>query len=145
MVLLRLLLLFTGCDQAPLRGQQPKASGSAGGSLLLDLAEEVPYNVQMLAHGCWAQPRDRASTQPAVLTEAVIRQSLKLLVRQYNPFYTQLWTPLSSIQQRTLLAVIQRRGVNLQSMQVVRLLGKGPSTVQRSGGALVDRNILREE
>jgi hypothetical protein len=23
-----------GCDQAPLRGQQPKASGSAGGSLL---------------------------------------------------------------------------------------------------------------
>jgi hypothetical protein len=29
-----LLLLFTGCDQAPLRGQQPKASGSAGGSLL---------------------------------------------------------------------------------------------------------------
>ncbi|MHB8303747.1 MAG: hypothetical protein ACYDC6_13045 [Acidobacteriaceae bacterium] len=26
---------FNGCDQAPLRGQQPKASGFAGGSLLL--------------------------------------------------------------------------------------------------------------
>ncbi|MHB8303394.1 MAG: hypothetical protein ACYDC6_11235, partial [Acidobacteriaceae bacterium] len=25
---------FNGCDQAPLRGQQPKASGFAGGSLL---------------------------------------------------------------------------------------------------------------
>jgi len=33
-MLLQLLLLFTGCDQAPLRGQQPKASGSAGGYLL---------------------------------------------------------------------------------------------------------------
>jgi multidrug efflux pump subunit AcrB len=32
-MLVQLLLLFTGCDQAPLRGQQPKASGSAGGSL----------------------------------------------------------------------------------------------------------------
>jgi enoyl-CoA hydratase/carnithine racemase len=35
MSLMLLLLLFTGCDQAPLRGQQPKASGSGGGSLLL--------------------------------------------------------------------------------------------------------------
>jgi hypothetical protein len=34
-LILRLLLLFTGCDQAPLRGQQPKASGSAGEYLLI--------------------------------------------------------------------------------------------------------------
>jgi len=122
-----------------------KVEGPAPIDLILDLSEEVPYNVQMLAHGCWTQLRDRVSTQPSALTEAVVRQSLELLVRQYNPFYTQLWTPLTSIQQRTLLAVIQQRGVNLQSMQVVRLLGKGPSTVQRSVGALVDRNILREE
>jgi hypothetical protein len=33
-MLLRLLLLFTGSDHTPLRGQQPKASGFAGGSLL---------------------------------------------------------------------------------------------------------------
>jgi hypothetical protein len=122
-----------------------KVESPAAIDLILDLSEEVPYNVQMLAHGCWTQLRDRASTQPTALTESVVRQSLELLVRQYNPFYTQLWTPLTSIQQRTLLAVIQQRGVNLQSMQVVRLLGKGPSTVRRSVGALVDRNILREE
>jgi hypothetical protein len=35
--------------------------------------------------------------------------------------------------------------VKLQSMTVVRSLGKGPSTVRRSLGALIDRNILREE
>jgi DNA-binding IclR family transcriptional regulator len=30
-------------------------------------------------------------------------------------------------------------------MKVVRLLGKGPSTVQRSLGALMERSILRQE
>jgi hypothetical protein len=122
-----------------------KVESTAAISLILDLAEEVPYNVQMLAHGCWTQLRDRASAKSAALTEAVVRQALELLVRQYDPFYTQLWTALTSIQQRTLLAVIQQRGVNLQSMQVVRTLGRGPSTVRRSLGALIDRNILREE
>ena len=114
-------------------------------SLILDLAEDVPYNVQMLAHSCWDQLRDRVSVKSAVLTEVVVRQALELLVRQYDPFYTQLWTALTSIQQRTLLAVVQQRGVKLQSMKVVRSLGKGPSTVRRSLGALIDRNILREE
>jgi hypothetical protein len=106
-------------------GSRFKVESPAAIDLILDLAEEVPYKVQMLAHGCWTQLRVRASTQPAGLTEAVIRQSLELLVRRYNPFYTQLWTLLTSVQQSTLLAVIQRREVNLESMQVVRLLGRG--------------------
>ena len=114
-------------------------------SLILDLAEDVPYNVQMLAHGCWDQLRDRVSSKSALLAEVVVRQALELLVRQYDPFYTQLWTALTSIQQRTLLAVVQQHGVKLQSMKVVRYLGRGPSTVRRSLGALIDRNILREE
>jgi uncharacterized protein len=122
-----------------------KVQNQAAIRLILDLAEEVPYNVQMLAHSCWAQLRDRTSAKPAVLTEVAVRQALELLVRQYDPFYTQLWTALTSIQQRTLLAVIQQGGVSLQSMQVVRSLGRGPSTVKRSLGALIDRNILREE
>jgi uncharacterized protein len=113
-------------------------------SLILDLAEDVPYNVQMLAHSRWDQLRDHASVKSVLLTEVVVRQALELLVRQYDPFYTQLWTALTCIQQRTLLAVVQQRGVNLQSMKVVRSLGKGPST-RRSLGALIDRNILREE
>jgi hypothetical protein len=99
----------------------------------------------MLAHSCWDQLRDRVSVKSAVLTEVVVRQALELLVRQYDPFYTQLWTALTSIQQRTLLAVVQQHGVKLQSMKVVRSLGKRPSTVRRSLGALIDRNILREE
>lgn len=67
------------------------------------------------------------------------------MVRQYDPFYTQLWNGVTAIQQKTLVAVIAERGVNLQSMKVVRALGKGPSTVRRSLEALIGRDILREE
>lgn len=41
MLLLQLLLFLAGCDQAPLRGLQPKASGSAGGSLLITVVPMV--------------------------------------------------------------------------------------------------------
>jgi hypothetical protein len=56
-----------------------------------------------------------------------------------------VWTALTSIQQKTLLAVIEEQGVNLQSMKVIHKLGRGPSTVRRSLGALLDKNVLREE
>ena len=105
---------FEGFLGAKFAESRFKVQSPAAISLILDLAEEVPYNVQMLAHSCWAQLRDRVSTKPAVLTEAAVRQALELFVRQYDPFYTQLWTALTSIQQRTLLAVIQQRGVKLQ-------------------------------
>ena len=47
--------------------------------------------------------------------------------------------------EKTLRAVIAEGGINLQSMKVVRMLGKGASTVRRSMDALMDRGILREE
>src|ERR1700741_1592507 len=94
---------------------------------ILDLAEEVPYSVQMLANACWANFRDRVGDKISSLTEQVVTQSLELLVRQYDPFYTQIWTALTSIQQKTLLAVIEAQGVNLHSLKVIHKLGRGPS------------------
>jgi uncharacterized protein len=112
---------------------------------ILQSSEEVPYNVQLLAHTCWNELRDRANKPPAILSERIVEAALGLLVRQYDPFYTQIWSNLTSIQQKTLIAVIKEEGVNLQSLRVAQLVGKGASTVQRSLGALVAKNILREE
>ncbi len=113
--------------------------------LILDLAEEVPYNVQMLAHACWDELRAASKAEDRVLNEKVVRLALDRLIRQYDPFYTQLWNGLTAIQQKTLVAVIEEGGANLQSIKVVKALGKGPSTVQRSVEALISRDILREE
>jgi hypothetical protein len=131
-----------------------RIEGSAAGrkdsdpvALILDLAEEVPYNVQSLAHACWEQltgaPAPRSGKR--TLDAALVHSSLERVVRQYDPFYTQLWNQLTSIQQRMLIAVMQEGGVNLQSMKMVRTVGKGASTLRRSLDALLARDILREE
>ncbi|HEX5411722.1 MAG TPA: hypothetical protein VFZ27_07650 [Terriglobia bacterium] len=113
--------------------------------LILDLADEVPYNVQLLAHACWEQLRAGKTSKERALTSAVVERSLDRVVRQYDPFYTQLWNGVTAIQQKTLLAVITEHGVNLQSTKVAQALGKGPSTIRRSLLSLTAREILREE
>lgn len=101
--------------------------------------------MQLLAHACWEQLRAGKTPKDRALTSEVVEQSLERVVRQYDPFYTQLWNGLTAIQQKTLLAVIAEHGVNLQSTKVVQALGKGPSTIRRSLLALMAREILREE
>jgi AAA+ ATPase superfamily predicted ATPase len=111
---------------------------------ILDLAEEVPYNVQLLAHTCWEQ-LSGAPKGGRILTEKAVRSSLELIARRYDPFYTQLWKGLTAIQQQTLKAVIREGGVNLLSNSVARLVGRGASTIAKSLEAMVGREILREE
>lgn len=68
-----------------------------------------------------------------------------LIVRQYDPFYTQIWTSLTAVRQKTFLAVIQEVGARLQSQKVALFVGKGASTIQRALEALAGKEILREE
>jgi len=110
--------------------------------LILDLAEDVPYNVQMLAHGCWSRLKDGAA--PA-LTPAFVQETLAYLVRQQDPFFTQLWTTMTPIQQRTLLAVVEQRGVNLQSNKTAQAVGRGPGTIRKSLHSMIESGILRED
>jgi len=112
---------------------------------ILDLAEEVPYNVQMLASSCWESLRDRPAGTAPELTSEIVFESVYRLVRQYDPFYTQLWSSLTSIQQKTLLAVVAENGINLQSIKVARAVATGPSTVRKSLDALIAKSVLREE
>ena len=123
----------------------PAGAGDEAIQSILDVAEEVPYNVQVLAHACWDQLRAGKTSKERALSRLVVEESLDRAVRQYDPFYTQLWNSLTAIQQKTLVAVIQERGANLQSMKVARAVGTGPSTVRRSLQALIARDVLREE
>jgi uncharacterized protein len=120
--------------------------GAAGGAatFILDLAEEVPYNVQLLAHTCWEQLSGAARGE-RVLTEKVVRDSLERIARRYDPFYTQLWRGLTAVQQQTLVAVTKEGGVQMLSANTARAVGRGASTVAKSLSALVNREILREE
>ncbi len=114
-------------------------------ALLLEVAEEVPYNVQHLAHECWHQLRSQTGAGPIVLTTKIVYEALEFIVRSLDPLYTQLWKDLTTVQQKTLLAVIQEEGRGLLATKVTHEMGKGASTIKRALTALLDRDILREE
>lgn len=110
---------------------------------VLNLAEEVPYNVQMLAHACWNELA--LARRGATLTVAVVRQVLEKVVRQDDPFYTQVWNLLTSAQQKALIAVVREKGQNLHSSRVLRESGLSQPTMQRALAALKSRDLIREE
>ena len=117
--------------------------GDGALAAVLDLAEEVPYNVQMLAHACWNELA--LGRRGATLTVAVVPQVLEKVVRQDDPFYTQIWNLLTSAQQKALIAVVREKGRNLHSSRVLRESGLSQPTMQRALAALKSRDLIREE
>lgn len=119
------------------------AAGSVA-RFILDLAEDVPYNVQMLSSGCWETLASiKANGSKAVLTEEVIRAALERIVRRYDPFYAQLWTSLTATQQRVLAMTVREKGAAMLSISVGREIGLAASTVQKAMAALQDKELLR--
>lgn len=112
---------------------------------LLDLAEEVPYTVQRLAHEAWESVR----TTPAdpLLTVARVDATLARVLRQEGPAYAQLWNSLTAQQKRVLLAVVAEGGTRLLSAEVSRRYGVPTATLQRALKTLAgpERTLLREE
>ena len=119
------------------------AAGSAA-RFILNLAEDVPYNVQMLASGCWESLASiKANGKKAMLTEAVVRAALERIVHRYDPFYTQLWTSLTATQQRVLAATARENGTGMLSASVGKEIGLAASTIQKAMAALQDKELLR--
>lgn len=114
---------------------------------ILDSAEDVPYNVQMLAHSLWNRLLQikLGAPEKAFLTYDLIEETLERLVRQSDPFYTQIWNGLTAIQKKTLTAVVTENGQNLQSHRVTAKSGVSPSSIRRSLESLTSQDILRQE
>lgn len=111
--------------------------------MILEYSEEVPYNVQMLAHICWEMLTERGAG--STLTREVVDQALDRLVRQSDAFYTQVWNQQTVNQQKALIACIEAGGRNMLSIKITHSTKKGPGTIKRALESLVARDILREE
>jgi energy-coupling factor transporter ATP-binding protein EcfA2 len=112
---------------------------------ILSLAEEVPYNVQMLAHNCWEELRARGRSQPAKLTGALVVHVLRQTVKGLDPLFTQTWTRLTSVQQRALISVIRRQGSGITSTEAARSIGLPVPSVQSALRSLHEQSILRDD
>lgn len=113
---------------------------------VLDLAADVPYNVQRLAHACWSQARDRSAEETgASVTAEEVQAVLEQLVRRDDPFYTQMWNRLTMTQQHALLAIIEEGGEGLVAKAVLQRYGLAQSTMRTALEALVRIGMTREE
>lgn len=113
---------------------------------ILDLASDVPYNVQRLAHACWNHARDRSAEDTEVnVASGEVRTVLEQLVRRDDPFYTQTWNRLAATQQKALLALVEEGGEGLFAKAVLRRYGLALSTMRTALEALVRTGVTRGE
>lgn len=111
---------------------------------ILDLAEDVPYSVQRLAHRCWDLLA--GTTTPArTLTSVFVESAVQRIALEDDPAYTQLWLSLTTVQKKALRAVIGTSGRLLLSKGVNDQYDLAVASMQKALKALTARGIVREE
>ena len=112
----------------------------AGIESILALCDDVPYNVQRLAHELWEMLR---AGEVAVVAPAHARAAVDRIVRKEDPAYTQIWTQLSRNQKKALKAVIESGGEQLQSHDVSNRYDVSASSMQTAVASLESAQLIR--
>jgi hypothetical protein len=104
------------------------------GEAVVDLAANLPYDVQRLAHETWDDVR--AAARRRVQLEDLHR-TLRRLLAEHRLLFEGVWQRLTLAQRATLRAVVVERGEALLSADVrARYRLGGASSVQASLAAL---------
>lgn len=113
------------------------------GAAVVDLAGNMPYDVQRLAHETWDDAKV-AGRKTVNLDD--LHATLKRLLEEYDTLFEQSWQSLTLAQRATLRAAVVEDGRELLSADVRsrHRLG-GASTVQACLGALIRHEILMRE
>jgi hypothetical protein len=124
------------------RFRAAKIRPSAGlGMAIVELAGNLPYDVQRLAHEVW----DDAQGARSVGLED-LHETLKRLLGEHDAIFEATWQRLTLPQRATLRAAVLEDGRELLSADVrTRYRLGGPSTVQTALSALVREDILTRE
>ena len=124
-----------------------KASGikaAAGlGAAVVDLAGNLPYDVQRLAHEVWDDARGDGR-RTADLDD--LHATLKRLLGEHETLFEGMWQRLTLAQRGALRATVLEEGRELLSADVrSRYRLSGTSTVQASLGALLREDVIARE
>jgi uncharacterized protein len=113
------------------------------GLAIVDLAGNLPYDVQRLAHEVWDDVK-AAGRRAADLDD--LHATLKRLLGEHETLFEGTWQRLTLAQRATLRAAVLEEGSELLSADVrARHRLSGPSTVQAALAALVRDDILSRE
>src|SRR4249920_3237854 len=121
-------------------GMRPEAGL---GMAIVDLAGNLPYDVQRLAHETWDEVRGSARRR---VTLDDLHQALKRLLTEQQMLFEAVWQRLTLAQRGALRAVVLQDGRELLSADVrTRHRLGGPSTVQAALGALMRDDVVTRE
>jgi hypothetical protein len=110
---------------------------------IVELAGNLPYDVQRLAHETWDDVR-RKGARKATLED--LHGTLTRLLSEQETIFEALWQRLTLQQRATLRAVVLQGGREIHSADARsrHRLG-GPSTIQKSLAALTKQDVLLKE
>jgi hypothetical protein len=112
------------------------------GAAIVELAGNLPYDVQRLAHETWDEAQ--ASSRRATLEH--LHQALRRLLSEQEPMFEALWQRLTLAQRAVLRAVVIQGGRAVLSADVrMRHRLGGTSTIQSALNALVRDDVISRE
>jgi len=113
------------------------------GAAIVELAANLPYDVQRLAHETWDEVRGRAKRR---VTFDDLHAALKRLLSEQQMMFEAVWQRLTLGQRAVLRAVVLEDGRELLSADVrTRHRLGGASTVQTALAALVRQDLIARE
>jgi uncharacterized protein len=113
------------------------------GEAIVELAANVPYDVQRLAHETWDDVRAARKRTASVET---LHQTLTRLLGEQQMVFEESWQRLTLVQRAVLRAVVIEGGRELLSAGVrARHRLPGPSSVQSALAALVRQDVVQKE
>jgi uncharacterized protein len=112
------------------------------GAAIVDLAGNLPYDVQRLAHETW----DEARSAGRRATLEHLHQALRRLLTEQEPLFEAIWQRLTLAQRAVLRAVVIQGGRAVLSADVrTRHRLGGTSTIQSALNALVRDDVISRE
>jgi hypothetical protein len=113
------------------------------GAAIVDLAGNLPYDVQRLAHETWD---DVAGVRRKAVGLDDLHSTLHRLLAEQDTLFEAVWQRLTLAQRATLRAVVLEHGVEVLGADVrARHRLGGPSSVQASLAALVRDDVIARE
>ena len=113
------------------------------GAAIVDLAGNLPYDVQRLAHETWDDIRAAGGRKAALEN---LHATLTRLLAEQDTMFEAIWQRLTLAQRAVLRASVLQGGRELLSADVrTRYRLGGPSSIQASLAALMKQDLLLKE
>jgi hypothetical protein len=113
------------------------------GAAIVELAGNLPYDVQRLAHETWDEVRGSGRRR---VTLDDLHRALRRLLAEQETMFEALWQRLTLAQRAALRVVVMEDGRELLSADVrARHRLGGPSTMQTALAALLRDDVVSRE